>query len=252
MRNWTVHDREREVAVVTGAARGIGAASVRALDRQGYDVACIDRDRAALDDLLGNIRGRHRAFCVDVCDESAIVDVFAQIMRWRGRIDALATCAGVVDTTEWSKLSTERFVSVMNVNVLGTFLAIREAAASMHAGSRICTVSSVAGIRGGGLAGTVAYAASKGGVISMTKTLARELGPLGITVNCIAPAVISTPMLDRTTKTAGQIERFRSMTALHREGSAPEAAEAIAWFLSKHSSFVTGTTLPVDGGLTML
>ena len=252
MRDRAVYEREREVAVVTGAASGIGSATVRTLALAGYDVVCIDRNRAALDDLLGDIGVRHRAFCLDVCDEQAVTETFAEIMRWRGRIDALATCAGVVDTTEWDKLSTERFVEVMNVNVLGTFLSIREAASVMRSGARICTVSSVAGIRGGGLAGTVAYAASKGGVIAMSKTLARELGPLGITVNCIAPAVIRTPMLDRTTQATGQIERFRGMTALRREGSAAEAAEAITWFLSKHSSFVTGTTLPVDGGLTML
>ncbi|RKP46796.1 SDR family NAD(P)-dependent oxidoreductase [Trinickia fusca] len=247
-----MRDRERQVAVITGAASGIGSATARLLAREGYDIACLDRDEARLADLVAELGVRHRSFCLDVCDEAAVVSAFREIVAWRGRIDALATCAGVVDTTEWAKLSTERFLEVLNVNVLGTFLPIREAAAVMRPGSRICTVSSVAGIRGGGLAGTVAYAASKGGVISLTKTLARELGALGINVNGIAPAVVRTPMLDQTTTEPGQIERFRGMTALRREGGAQEAAEAIVWFLSKRASFITGTTLPVDGGLTML
>jgi len=245
-------DQDRQLAVITGAASGIGAATVHALLRDGFEVACVNRDAQRLSTLVQEAGDRVRAFCVDICDEAGVVEVFRSIMKWRGHIDALATCAGIVDTTELSKLSAQRFLEVMQINVLGTFLPIREAAALMQPGSRICTVSSVAGIRGGGLAGTVAYASSKGGVISMSKTLARELGPKGITVNCVAPAVIRTPMLDRTTEAPGQIERLHAMTALRREGRADEAAEAIAWFLSPRASFTTGTTLPVDGGLTML
>ncbi|MDR5752626.1 MULTISPECIES: SDR family NAD(P)-dependent oxidoreductase [unclassified Caballeronia] len=242
----------REVAVVTGAASGIGAATVHALVRDGFDVACVDRDARAVSARADEFGERARAFAVDLCDEAGVAETFRAIIRWRGWIDALATCAGVVDTTEWSALSAARILEVMQINVVGTFTPIREAATVMRPGSRICTVSSVAGIRGGGLAGTVAYAASKGGVIAMSKTLARELGPLGITVNCVAPAVIRTPMLDRTTEGSGELGRLHGMTVLKREGRAEEAADAIAWFLSGRASFATGTTLPIDGGLAML
>lgn len=247
-----MNESGRQVAVVTGAASGIGAATVRTLIRDGFDVACLDRNVAALSALQREIGERHRTFSVELCDENAIVACFQAIAQWHGRVDALATCAGIVDTTPYASLTAQRFLEVLNVNLLGTFLPVREAAAVMRPGSRICTVASVAGIRGGGLAGTAAYASSKGGVIALSKTMARELGPRGITVNCVAPAVICTPMLTQTTREPGQRERLHGMTSLQREGSAEEAAEAIAWFLSPRASFTTGTTLPVDGGLAML
>ncbi|NHZ99501.1 SDR family oxidoreductase [Massilia sp. CCM 8734] len=245
------HAAQRQVAVVTGAAAGIGAATAAALARDGYDVACLDRDEVPLAGPDTGAGGARRAFRLDVCDEDAVAHVFADIMAWRGRIDALATCAGIVDTSALAELDAARFMQVVGVNLLGSFLPIKAAAAHMRTGGRICTVSSVAGLRGGGLAGTIAYAASKGGVIAMSKTMARELGPRGITVNCIAPAVIRTPMLDRTTAAPGHIERLHGMTALRREGTAAEAAEAIVWYLSEKSSFVSGTTMAVDGGLSM-
>ncbi len=240
-----------QVAVVTGAASGIGAAAARLLAQQGYAVACLDRDGARLATLLKELGPGHTGFTLDLCDEAEVKRTFGQVIEWRGRIDALATCAGVVDTTPLMELSAQRFMEMASINMLGTFLPIREAAARMAAGARICTVSSVAGLRGGGLAGTVAYAASKGGVVAMSKTLARELGPRGITVNCVAPAVIRTPMLDATTAAPGHIERLHGLTALRREGTAEEAAAAIVWYLSPQASFVSGTTMAVDGGLSM-
>ena len=240
------------VAVVTGAASGIGAATARLLARDGYLVACLDLDERGLDATLEAIGPRHRRFTLDLCDEQALAGVFAEIEHWQGRIDGLATCAGVVDTLAFDDLSVARLRQLLDINLLATFSVVQRSVPLMPAGGHICTVASVAGIRGGGLAGTLGYATSKGAVITLSKGLARELGPRGINVNCIAPAVIRTPMLDDTTRTAGKLEQLHCMTALRREGSADEAAEVIAWLLSGKASFVSGTTLAVDGGLAML
>jgi len=240
------------VAVVTGAASGIGAATALQLAREGFQVACLDRDEGGLDRTLHALGQGHRPFALDLCDEQAVAAVFAEIAQWRGRIDGLATCAGVVDTTAFDDLSVARLRQLLEVNLLATFSVVQHSVPLMRAGGHICTVASVAGIRGGGLAGPLGYAPSKGAVITLSKGLARELGPRGLTVNCVAPAVIRTPMLDDTTRVAGKLEQLHGMTALRREGRAEEAAEVIAWLLSGKASFVSGTTIAVDGGLAML
>jgi NAD(P)-dependent dehydrogenase (short-subunit alcohol dehydrogenase family) len=243
---------QTKVAVVTGAASGIGAATARLLAADGYRVACLDLDAQGLAATLDAIGAQHRHYCLDLCDEQAVALAFSDIERVFGRVDALATCAGVVDTSAFDALSVARLRQLLDINLIGTFSVVQQAVRLMPAGGRICTVASVAGIRGGGLAGTLGYATSKGAVITLSKGLARELGPRGINVNCVAPAVIRTPMLDDTTRVAGKLEQLHGMTALRREGSAEEAAEVIGWLLSGKSSFVSGTTIAVDGGLAML
>lgn len=241
-----------KVAVVTGAASGIGAATARLLAAEGYRVACLDLDGHGLAATLDAIGAAHRPYCLDLCDEQAVAQVFSEIEGAFGQVDALATCAGVVDTSAFDALSVARLRQLLDINLIGTFSVVQQAVRLMPHGGRICTVASVAGIRGGGLAGTLGYATSKGAVITLSKGLARELGPRGINVNCVAPAVIRTPMLDDTTRVAGKLEQLHGMTALRREGSAEEAAEVIAWLLSGKASFVSGTTIAVDGGLAML
>lgn len=238
------------VAVVTGAASGIGAATALYLHELGMRVVCLDIDALGLEKTLACIGGAHLRFVVDLCDEPAMQHVFAQIERTCGQVDALATCAGVVDTAPYSGMTCATLRHLFEINVVATFSAVQLAVPLMRPGARICTVSSVAGLRGGGLAGTLGYATSKGAVITLTKGLARELGSLGITVNCVAPAVIRTPMLDDTTGTE-TLQRLHQMTALGREGSAMEAAQVIGWLLSGKASFVSGVTLAVDGGLSM-
>jgi NAD(P)-dependent dehydrogenase (short-subunit alcohol dehydrogenase family) len=121
----------------------------------------------------------------------------------------------------------------------------------MRSGGRICTVASVAGKRGGGLSGTAAYAASKGGVLALTRSAARALAPNGIAVNCVAPGPTLTPMLDDAFSKPEHRQRVESLTLLGRSGEPREIAEAIAWLLSPRSSYVDGETLTVDGGLML-
>ncbi len=234
-------------AVVTGAGSGIGAATAQLLIERGWQVACLDRNAEA----VRTIPGAAIAIPVDVSDEAAVVAAFAQVKAQFGGLDALATCAGIYDTTPFFEATAETFRRVHDVNVAGTFVCLREGAAMMQSGARICTVASVAGIRGGGLAGTVAYATSKGAVLAMTKNAARVLGPRGIAVNTIAPGMIETPfaagpLADPATRT-----RIEGMTSFGRLGTAKEIAEAIAWLLSPAASYVHGATLVADAGMVM-
>jgi NAD(P)-dependent dehydrogenase (short-subunit alcohol dehydrogenase family) len=237
-------------AVVTGGASGIGRALCELLSKEGYRVAVADRDKRSADEVAHHIDGY--AFEVDVADEASVIAMFdGALAAFGGTLDALATPAGIAETTPFMDLTVDAFRRVNDINVIGTFLCIREAAKRMRSGGRICTVASVAGKRGGGLSGTAAYAASKGGVLALSRSAARSLAPLGIAVNCVAPGPTLTPMLDEPFKNAEQRQRVESMTLLGRAGEPHEIAEAIAWLLSPRSSYVAGETLTIDGGLML-
>ena len=148
-------------------------------------------------------------------------------------------------------LTVATFRAVNEVNVIGTFVCIREAALRMQPGARICTVASVAGIRGGGLSGTAAYAASKGAVLALTKNAARALAPRGISVNTIAPGATLTPMIAEHWKNDAHRTRVEGMSVLNRTALPHEMAAAIAFLVSPEASSITGSTLVADNGLAM-
>jgi len=232
---------------VTGAARGIGAATARLLIQRGWRVACLDRDL----DAARQIAGEHPAIAVDVAEEESVIGAFAKIREALGGLDALATCAGIFETTPFFETTAKTFRRVHDVNVIGTFLSLREAVGLMQPGARICTVASVAGLRGGGLSGTISYASSKGAILALTKNAARMLGPRGIAVNTIAPGVIDTPFVAGALAEPGTRQRLEGLTSFNRLGTAEEIAEAIAWLLSPAASYVHGATLVADGGMVM-
>lgn len=237
-------------AIVTGGASGIGRAVCELLSKEGYRVAVADRDKKGADEVAHHIDGC--AFQVDVADEASVIALFDRALEtFGGTLDALATPAGIAETTPFMDLTVDTFRRVNDINVIGTFLCMREAAKRMRPGGRICTVASVAGKRGGGLSGTAAYAASKGGVLALSRSAARALAPTGIAVNCVAPGPTLTPMLDEAFSDAEHRRRVEALTLLGRSGEAHEIAEAIVWLLSPRSSFVDGETLTVDGGLML-
>ncbi len=242
---------EAPAAVVTGGASGIGRATCELLARDGFRVAVADRDLAGARAVAAGIGALALAFEVDVVDEASVGALFAAALAAFGRLDGLATPAGIADLTPFERLTPEIFRRVYDVNVVGTFLCVREAARHMRAGGRICTVASVAGKRGGGLSGTAAYAASKGAVLALSRSAARSLAAQGISVNCVAPGATLTPMLAEPFADPEQRRRVESMALLGRSGEPHEIAEAIAWLLSPRSSFVAGETLTVDGGLML-
>jgi NAD(P)-dependent dehydrogenase (short-subunit alcohol dehydrogenase family) len=244
-----------QTAVVTGSASGIGAATVLELARQGYRTVGIDIDgegaRASAVAAARLNALEHRAITADVSDEPVLVAAFDQALAFLGRLDVLVTSAGVAETTPFMDIPVAAFRSVYDVNVVGTFLCIREAARRMQTGARICTVASVAGLRGGGLSGTAAYAASKGGVLALTKSAARSLAAQGIRVNTIAPGATLTPMIAELWQNEAHRQRVEGMSVLNRSAEAREIASAIAFLVSPEASAITGSTLVADNGLMM-
>ena len=237
-------------AIVTGGASGIGKATCELLAADGYRVAVIDRDELGARGVADAIGGF--AFALDVVDELAVAATFERaVATLGGRLDALATPAGIADTTPFMELDAATFLRVYSINTVGTFLCIREAAKHMQRGARICTVASVAGKRGGGLSGTAAYAASKGAVIALTRNAARSLADRGIAVNAVAPGPVLTPMLAGAFQDEAHRQRVESLTLLQRSAEPTEIAEAIVWLLSPASSYVNGETLTVDGGMLL-
>ena len=245
---------DKRKAIVTGAASGIGTATLLELARTGYDVVGLDINEGGMQQVAQRASGlgaRSLGLGVDVTDEAALVAAFTQACDWLGGLDALATCAGVADTTPFMDITADMFREVYAVNVIGTFLCLREAARHMHSGGRICTVASVAGLRGGGLSGTAAYAASKGGVLALTKNAARALADRGLSVNTVAPGATLTPMIEEAWKNEAHRKRIEGMAVQNRTAAPEEIAKSICFLLSPDASIVTGTTLVADGGLVM-
>ena len=241
-------------AIVTGSASGIGAATVLALAEQGYDTVGIDCNLAGAEATALKARttgGQHHSLICDVSDEAQLIKVMAQAAALLGGLDALATCAGVAEKTAFMQLTATEFKATFDVNVIGTFVAIREAAKHMQTGGRICTVASVAGLRGGGLMSTAAYAASKGAVLALTKNAARALASRGISVNCVAPGATLTPMIAEAWQNDALRQQIEGLSAQNRTAEPHEIAANIVYLLSAQASYVTGATLVADGGLTM-
>ena len=235
----------RRVAV-TGAASGIGAACARLLMARGWRVACLDRD----------IEGARRtagadgvAIRVDVADEASAVAAFAEAGALWGGLDGLITAAGVIETVPFLETTPEQFRRLFDINVIGSFLSVREGAKAMQPGSRICMVASISSYTGGGYVATGAYATSKGAVLTMMKSCARALGDRGIAVNAVAPGFIDTPFV--ASAMSDPARRKQVEAAVGKVGTAEQIAQSCAWLVSPECEFVHGATLVADGGVLM-
>jgi NAD(P)-dependent dehydrogenase (short-subunit alcohol dehydrogenase family) len=241
----------KKVAIVTGASRGIGAATARLLGSEGYLVVVNYRNQTqAADRVVNEIQrdgGDAFAIRADISQESDIMEMFQRVDdRW-GRLDALVNNAGILETQcRVEDLTLARLERVMKVNVIGSFLCCREAVKRMKAGSGIVNVSSVAS-RLGAAGEYVDYAASKGAMDSLTIGLAREVADRGIRVNAVRPGFIYTD-IHADGGEPGRVDRVGPGLPLGRGGNPEEVAQAILWFLSEKSAFSTGDFLEVAGG----
>jgi len=244
-----------KVCVVTGAAssQGIGRATADMLAAHGAYVVVLDVSDN-VDHAVREISVDHPASSIlgvkcNVTARSACEEAAKKVRRAFARVDALIHCAGIIRSGRYDEISGKDFDEVVAVNLTGAFNVIRSFAATMvpQGKGSIVNVASVAAQRGGGLVGGSHYAASKGGVLSLTKSLASELGPAGVRVNAICPSLIET---DVVTSTVSK-DRIRDITAavpLGRAGRPDEVAAACMFLASDLSSYITGATLDVNGG----
>jgi len=244
---------EGKVAVVTGAASGIGFACAKRYAQEGAAVVGCDLAEAADWNAVASVAKGSQFHSVDVRDEAAQQQMAARAVEEFGRIDVLVTAAGVAGGGPVHLLTLEAWQHVQDVNLTGTFLSAKAVLPTMIAqrSGSIITIASIEGLEGGEGAST--YNASKGGVVILTKNLALDYGRIGIRANAICPGFIETPMLASVLDTEGMAEikdRIRKQHKLGRLGRPEEIAGAAFFLASDDSSFVSGQALAVDGGFT--
>lgn len=244
---------ENQVAVVTGAGRGIGHAIALRLAREGARVASVSRTEAnarkTADEINAVRADAAKAYTVDVANHADVQKMGEQILTDFGRVDILVNNAGVTRDTLCLRMSPEDWDVVLNTNLKGAFnfvQAVQRAMIKQRSG-RIINISSVIGLVGN--AGQTNYAASKAGLLGFTKSLARELASRGITVNAVAPGFIAT---DMTSALSDEIQKaIQERIPLKRVGAGDDIAAAVAFLASAEANYITGQVLCVDGGMVM-
>lgn len=244
-------DLSGQVAVVTGASRGIGQTIATTLGRCGAKVACIARNAEKLAEVVKAITdagGEAEAFPCDVSDVASVDGVVEQIVEKWEKVDILVNNAGITQDTLLLRMSDEQWEQVIDINLNGTFYFTRAVARNMLSQryGRIVNLTSVAGLRGN--SGQANYSASKAGIIGFTQTVARELGSRKITVNAVAPGIIDTEM---TSVLPSQLvdEMVKKRIPARRMGTAEDVANAVLFLASPAAGYINGTVLSVDGGL---
>jgi len=241
-----------QVALVTGASRGIGKAIALALGRCGSKVACVARDTAKLAETVSAITaagGQAEAFACDVTNGPAVQTLVETIAEKWGRLDILVNNAGITRDTLLPRMSDEQWDEVLNTNLRGTFLFTRAVTRPMmqQRYGRIINISSVSGLIGN--AGQANYSASKAAIIGFTRTVSKELASRKVTVNAIAPGFIESEM----SAALGEAlqDQVKTRIPAKRLGTTDEVADVVLFLASPTSSYITGQCITIDGGLTM-
>ena len=237
------------VALVTGAARGIGRCIATALAQAGHFVVVTDLDEGGAQVAAGAMGNAAMALRMDVRDADEVSSVVAQVLATHGAIDVLVNNAGLMTRGPGRQTTAAQFEAMLATNVTGIFHCVQAVAPAMAARGRgaIVNLASVSSVRGGGSVGNVWYGATKAAVVAMTAGLARELGPQGVRVNAISPGVIVTDMT-RDFLTPPVQERVLMRFPLGRLATVDDVAAMAVFLASDAAAFVTGQTVAVDGG----
>jgi len=244
---------ENKIAIVTGASRGIGKAIALTLAGYGATVIvnyCGSKESAEkVTEEIRNNGGKAMTYQADITEPESVKSMFSYVLKELGRIDILVNNAGITKDNLIMKMSEDEFDSVIRTNLKGTYLCSKEVSRTMlkQRSGRIINMSSVVGICGN--IGQVNYSASKAGIIGITKSLSKELGSRGITVNAIAPGFIKTDMTEVLNEElkSKMLERI----PLKRLGEVNDIAETVAFLASDRAAYITGQTIQIDGGLEL-
>lgn len=243
----------KKTVLITGASGGIGKAAALAFAKDGYSVAVhYNKSRDEAEELCRELESMGvKAVSVqaDISDKAAVEKMFADVRAAIGAVGVLVNNAGIAEQALFSDITEEMWDRMFDVNVKGAYLCTQSALPDMihEKWGRIINISSMWGISGASC--EVHYSASKAAIIGFTKALAKETGLSGITVNCIAPGVIDTPMNGHLSDHV--MEELKNETPLNRIGTPQDVAEAVLFLASEKSSFITGQVLSVDGGFVL-
>ena len=236
---------DEKLAIITGAARGIGLATAKMFNENGFKVAIVDKDKNEIT-KLSLLNNDIRTFCYDISNHVSIDKMFNSILKWHNRIDVLVNNAGVADFGKIESTDLNRWNDVMRTNLDGAFMCSQKSISHLKK-TRGCiiNIASISGLRASTL--RVAYGTSKAAIIQLTKQQAAELGEYGIRVNCVAPGPVKTK-LAMAVHTQDIIDAYHDAIPLNRYGTEIEIANAIYFLASEKASYVTGQILAVDGG----
>ena len=243
----------KKVAVITGASRGIGKAMAKTFAKAGAHVVCVSRTEDTLKTVSSSINadgGSASVFPCDVSDFDTFQNLIKDTTEKYGTVDILVNNAGVTRDTLIMRMSEDDWNTVININLKGAFNGIKAATRTMlkQRSGRIINISSVVGLTGN--PGQANYAASKAGLIGLSKAIAKELASRGITVNCIAPGYITTDMTDDISDQAKNL--LHSQIPLGRIGRPDDIATTALFLASDEAGYITGQTFTVDGGMVMI
>ena len=245
---------ENKIALITGGTTGIGLATARGFAEEGAEVIVTGRNPETLKAAQRELDGRARVVESDAADERQIAALFESVARDHRRLDILFLNAGIAKMAPLAEASLSDFDAMWNLNVRGSWLALKHALPILSDGASVIFNTSVVGIKG--MAGTSAYAATKAALRSIVRTTASELAGRRIRVNAISPGPIETPIFGKIGLAPDEIEAFRqdvsTRVPLGRFGSATEVANATVFLASDEASYVTGVELAVDGGFAQV
>lgn len=242
-----------KVAIITGGGRGIGEYTAIKFAQEGASVVVADVNQENIDSVVKKVRELGQValgLIVDVTDRISVDDMVAKTVKKFGQVDILVNNAGITADAQLLKMTEEQFDKVINVNLKGVYncgQAVAKVMAEQETGGVILNASSIVGVYGN--FGQTNYAATKWGVIGMTKTWAKELGRKGIRVNAVAPGYTMTPMLETVPDKV--LDMLRSKSPLGRLGTPEDIANAYAFLASDEAGFITGAVLCVDGGAVL-